>query len=161
MKTFLVLILFSQYLTSSAQNSYVEILEKFNTNEIPYITVSELTTLEREPILLDAREKKEYEVSHLRNALHVGFLTFNPKKVRNINKDKMIVVYCSLGVRSEKIAIKLRKRGFTNVFNLHGGIFNWINEDFPVYNNQNISTKKVHTFSKEWSKYVIKGIKVY
>jgi len=70
-------------------------------------------------------------------------------------------VYCSLGIRSEDIAEKLKKAGYNNVLNLYGGIFEWKNKDFTVYNSEGTQTEKIHTFSKEWSKWLTKGIKVY
>ena len=48
-------------------------------------------------------------------------------KVEDIARESTIVVYCSVGYRSEKIAEELDKLGFTNVSNLYGGIFEWIN----------------------------------
>ena len=113
--------------------------------------------------MLYTRERKEFKVSHIENAIHVGFDKFNSKNVSEILKDKnaLIVVYCSIGVRSEKIGEKLLKLGYKNVFNLYGGIFEWKNNRKKVISDQNIETDKVHTFNKEWSVYLTNGIKVY
>ena len=51
----------------------------------------------------DAREPREYDVSHIENALLVGYNHFDINTVKNIPKDKKIIVYCSMGYRSEKI----------------------------------------------------------
>ena len=146
-----------------AQESLSELLKKHNNESIPYISVQELAMPKTNAILLDARELREYEVSHLRDALHVGYNEFNltntTKKLNN--KDQMIVVYCSLGIRSEDIAEQLKKEGYTNVYNLFGGIFEWKNKDFKVYDNKNKLTENVHAFSKEWSQWLIKGNKIY
>lgn len=42
-----------------------------------------------------------------------------------------------------------------------GGIFEWKNKDFKVYDNKNKLTENVHAFSKEWSQWLIKGNKIY
>ena len=71
------------------------------------------------------------------------------------------MVYCSLGVRSEDIAEQLKKAGYNKVKNLYGGIFEWKNNGFPIYNLENKETDSIHTFSMKWSKWLKKGIKVY
>lgn len=111
-------------------------------------------------LFLDSREWEEYETSHLQNALFVGYKNFDLERISTVPKDKKIVVYCSVGYRSEKIAEKLEKAGFENVSNLYGGIFEWVNEGNSVYNADG-KTDKVHTFNKNWSKWLLKGKKVY
>jgi rhodanese-related sulfurtransferase len=145
-----------------AQNTIPKVLEKLNKKSVPYISVNELQSKENF-VLLDAREIKEFNVSHIENAINVGFDKFDNKKVTTILKDKnaTIVVYCSIGVRSEKIGEKLLKLGYKNIFNLYGGIFEWKNNGGKVVTNQNIETDKIHTFNKEWSVYLKKGTKVY
>ena len=65
-----------------------------------------------EAMLLDAREREEYDVSHLPNAVFVGYNNFEKKTLTDVPKDKPIVVYCSIGYRSEKIGEKLQKMGY-------------------------------------------------
>jgi len=161
MKILYISLLFSGILF--AQESLSELLKKHNNESIPYMSVQELAMPKTNAILLDAREFREYEVSHLKNALHVGYDEFNLENVSKQlnNKDQIIVVYCSLGIRSEDIAEQLKNEGYTNVFNLYGGIFEWKNNDFKIYNSENNETDKVHVFSEEWSKWLLKGIKIY
>ncbi len=146
-----------------SQKKLDKTLKKFNKESVPYIQVEELAKSEN-ILLLDAREREEFEVSHLKDAIWVGHKTFNidslSKPLPN-NKESEIVVYCSIGVRSENIGEKLMKAGFTNVKNLYGGIFEWKNKGFPVYDNTNKETQKVHAFSKHWGKLLTKGEKVY
>ncbi len=52
-----------------------------------------------------------------------------------IGEESKVVVYCSVGYRSEKIAEKLKAAGYKNVFNLYGGIFEWENQNLPVYDS--------------------------
>ncbi|MBU2062476.1 MAG: rhodanese-like domain-containing protein [Bacteroidetes bacterium] len=133
-----------------------------NKESVPYIQVAELKD-KKNLIYLDAREPKEYQVSHIKNALFVGYDDFKSEIVTSKIKDKStaIVVYCSIGVRSENIGEKLQQLGYTNVYNLYGGIFKYKNEGGTVYNLQNKPTDSVHTYNKKWSKYLTKGNKVY
>ncbi len=146
-----------------AQKSIEKLLKKHNDNSIPYITPKALDTLGNDIVLLDSRELKEYNTSHLKNAIHVGYDHFQIDNIKEEipNKDSEIIVYCSLGIRSETIGERLKKAGYTNVKNLFGGIFEWKNNDLPVYNAVEKETDSVHTFSLEWSKWLKKGIKVY
>ncbi|MFY0603777.1 MAG: rhodanese-like domain-containing protein [Flavobacteriaceae bacterium] len=146
----------------TSQNNLKKVLKKHNTESIPYISVDSLLKTPN-AILLDAREKKEFLVSHLKNATYVGYDTFSLKKTMKVLPDKKakIVVYCSLGVRSEDIAEKLKKAGYTNVLNLYGGIFEWKNNGNKVFDSKEKETEKVHACTKEWGKWLKKGIKVY
>jgi rhodanese-related sulfurtransferase len=163
MKQLLLILLLIFSFNASSQESLSEILKKSNTESVPYISVQELAMPKTKAILLDARELTEFKVSHLKNAIHVGYdffdLTEAQKKL--IDKSATIVVYCSLGIRSEDIAEQLKKAGYTNVFNLYGGIFEWKNKNRKVYNSEGKATEKVHAFSEEWSKWLTKGEKTY
>ena len=145
-----------------SQDSLSDLLNEYNSESVPYLTVEDLSKQEN-VIVLDAREFSEYKISHLKNAIHVGYDDFNIKKTTKQlnNKEQTIVVYCSLGIRSEDIAEKLKKSGYKNVYNLYGGIFEWKNKDFKVYDSKEVETEKVHTFNEEWSKWLRKGIKIY
>lgn len=160
-KVFYIFLLLSG--TVFPQETLTELLKKHNNESVPYISVQELAMPKTDAFLLDAREITEFEVSHLKDALHVGYIEFNLESTikKLYNKDQMIVVYCSLGIRSEDIAEQLKNEGYTNVYNLFGGIFEWKNNDFTVYNSNNEPTENVHAFSKEWSQWLLKGNKIY
>ncbi|MDR5589195.1 TIGR04282 family arsenosugar biosynthesis glycosyltransferase [Christiangramia sp. SM2212] len=147
----------------NAQSSLDELLKKHNSGVIPYISVQELRMyqLDEEVIILDAREREEYDVSHLESSIFVGYNDFDDTALETVSKDQKIVVYCSLGIRSENIGKKLWKSGFTNVQNLYGGIFEWKNNDFPVLDSDGRETEKVHAFSGHWAKWLKKGEKIY
>ena len=146
-----------------SQETLSELLTIHNTKAIPYITVQELAMPKTKAIILDARELEEYNVSHIKEAIFVGYNSFQIDLVKNKlpNKNETIVVYCSLGIRSESNANKLKKAGYNKVFNLYGGIFEWKNNNFKVYNSEGKETDNIHAFSKEWSKWLLKGNKVY
>lgn len=147
----------------NAQETLEALLEKHNDVGVPYISAETLAMPETEAILFDAREPKEFEVSHLKTATCVGYDNFNINAIEKKypNKNKKIVVYCSLGIRSETIGEKLKKAGYTNVYNLYGGIFEWKNKAFTVIDSEAKETEKVHTFNKDWSQWLKKGEKVY
>ena len=78
----------------------------------------------------------------------------------DIPMDANVVLYCTVGSRSEKIAGKLLAAGYKNVYNLYGGIFEWINERNPVYKRNGVQTSEIHTYDKALSRWVDRGSKV-
>ncbi|RMA66469.1 rhodanese-like domain-containing protein [Ulvibacter antarcticus] len=148
-----------------AQKSLNNLLTQYNTRSIPYISAEETRMLQLNDtvIILDSREQEEFDVSHIPSARFIGFNSFSSERVSEEIKDKNIpiVVYCSLGIRSEEIAEKLKKAGFTNLRNLYGGIFEWVNKEFPVVDSEEKKTLNVHTFNKHWSQWLEKGTKIY
>lgn len=163
MKQLLLILLFSVTSVGFCQNSLSELLNRHNKKNIPYISVQELAMPKTNAVILDARETNEFNTSHIKNAIHVGYNQFNIESIENLipNKTTPIVVYCSIGIRSETIAYKLKKQGYTHVSNLYGGIFEWKNNDYLVYNSEENITEEVHVFSKEWSKWLTKGKSVF
>lgn len=162
-KILFLLLLFVGNLTL-AQTEYDEMLKEYYKNTVPTISPAKLYAKMQkgETIhILDTRMKKEYAVSHLQNAVHVGFLAFNTKNVSEIKKTETIIVYCTIGARSETIGEKIQENGFTNVYNLYGGIIEWVNKGFPVYDNEKKETQNVHVYSKDWGKWLKKGTAVY
>ena len=149
-------------LNSFSQKTIDEVLKKNNDNSIDYIKPKEVLG-KKNIVFLDAREKSEFDVSHLEKSVYVGFTKFDSDKFKDLKIDKSatVIVYCSLGVRSEKIAKKIKKLGYNSIFNLYGGIFLWKNEGFKVYNSEEKETENVHAFSKTWGVYLEKGTKIY
>ena len=151
--------------TSVAQKSLDRVLHIFNSESIPYISVEELRMhqLRGELAILDSREIEEYEVSHIPSARYVGYIRFSSKAISSSipDKDTPIVVYCSVGIRSETISEKLKKAGYTNIHNLYGGIFEWKNKGYPVIDPDGKETENVHAYSRVWGKWLNSGVKVY
>lgn len=163
---FLTVLFMAMPFLGSAQNSIAELLQRHNGQNVPYISVEELKMKRHQDekvIVLDAREPEEYQVSHLKNAKFVGSKEFSidGEVIRFLNKSTPIVVYCSVGIRSEKVGEKLQKAGFTQVNNLFGGIFAWKNKGYKVYDASEKPTEKVHAYSNYWGQYLKKGEKVY
>jgi rhodanese-related sulfurtransferase len=121
---------------------------------VPVIGVQELRNIQEEVYIFDAREREEFEVSHIEGARFLGYNKLNKKALRDVPKDSTVIIYCSVGYRSEKVSEKLREQGFTKVYNLYGSIFEWVNQGYPVVNPEGKSTKQLHTYNKKWSKWV-------
>jgi len=163
-RLFIILFLFSFFYNVNGQcemssNAYKLMLNGLLSHSVDEICVNEIPD-GMSYILLDARERSEYSVSHISNAQWVGYDNFNISNVKNIRKDLPIVVYCSVGYRSEKIAEKLKEAGYEDVKNLYGGIFEWINKEREVC-NENGPTKEIHAYNKTWGIWLKQGEKVF
>ena len=101
-----------------------------------------------QPIVLDARSEAEYEVSHLKHAERIDP---NDPKLGVISKDTPIVVYCSVGYRSARVAEWLEQAGFTHVYNLKGSIFQWANEGRIIFKDD-CPTILVHPCNTLWGR---------
>ncbi|MDW7691232.1 rhodanese-like domain-containing protein [Flammeovirgaceae bacterium SG7u.111] len=124
---------------------------------VPLIPPQEVSL--KQDIILDIRSPKEFGVSHLPYAQFVDYDSFDVSKLPSIEKDKKIVVYCSVGYRSERIGEKLQEAGYTNVHNLEGGIFQWVNQELEVVDSAG-STQNIHPFSKDWGFWLRNGNQV-
>lgn len=122
---------------------------------VPEMSVNQLKDSLHSYLLLDTREYQEYKISHIPNAIHVGYDSFDLEKVKDVPKNSRIVCYCSVGYRSEKIVQQLIKAGFSNVYNLYGSIFEWVNCGYPVVDTDENKTQNVHSYSRYWNKYLI------
>ena len=130
-------------------------LKKMLKGSVPVMSTDALADsikCESDWLILDSRELVEFKTSHLPNAKWVGAHDFSICKLSGTPKDAKVVVYCSIGVRSEKIAEKLIASGFSNVWNLYGGIFGWANEHKTLIEGDQTPTLVVHGYNQKWAK---------
>ena len=137
--------------------AFDEKISKTINFSIPVMGVDELKEMQEDVILLDARPQSEFDVSHIKGAKRIGYKKMEESALAGIDKDEQIVVYCSIGYRSEKVGEKLKGMGFKNVYNLYGSIFEWVNQGNEVVDENEKPTEKIHTYNKRWSKWVEDG----
>lgn len=103
------------------------------------------------PLLLDARSPEEYAVSHLPAARRVAPNATSVPALDSVARDTAIVVYCSVGYRSARLASRLQSQGFRNVANLQGSIFRWANEGRTVVQGDT-PVRAVHPYDATWGR---------
>ncbi|MCB2376694.1 rhodanese-like domain-containing protein [Hymenobacter sp. BT635] len=144
--------------------AYDQLLRTLYRNTVPVIWPAALAQQLRvnpdSVLLLDTRTPAEYAVSHLRGARFVDFDHYEKATFASVPRTRRVVVYCSVGYRSEKVGERLKALGFTRVQNLYGGIFQWVNQGLPVYNAQG-PTQNIHPYSALWGPWLSRGNKVY
>jgi UPF0176 protein len=84
----------------------------------------------KETLVVDARKPFEYDVGTFKNSINPNIQNFRdfPKYLKKIDKIKPVAMFCTGGIRCEKASIFLKRKGFKNVFQLKGGILNYLDK---------------------------------
>ena len=148
------------------QDDLMRLLDKHNDHSVAYISAEMLNQFQNKGqsyVILDSRELNEYNTSHIPDAIYIGYQDFDIQDLATlaIDFDTPIVVYCTIGVRSENIGEQLQDLGYANVYNLFGGIISWKNNQLPVVDNNQNRTEQVHVYGKKWQKWLTNGTPVY
>ena len=111
---------------------------KNKTNNTGFAGVTDVTPQEVlentvELKLIDVREVDEYtgELGHAPQAELIVLSTI-PEKIKTLSKDKPIVFICRSGGRSAQAAAYAQQQGFTNVYNMTGGMLLWNRLQLPI-----------------------------
>ena len=118
-------------------------VEQISTGQLASWLASDLPP----PVPIDARKPKEYAVSHLPGAHHSPTLAAVQQSA--VSAEAEIVVYCSVGYRSARLAQQLQDAGYTHVMNLEGSIFEWHNQGQPLVVDGE-PTQAVHPYNRTW-----------
>ena len=88
------------------------------------ITIEELKAkVEQGAILIDVRSNQEYREGHLQGAVNIPDFEIANKVQRVIpKKNQQIILYCQYGGRSKNAIAIMKKMGYTNLYNLYGGL---------------------------------------
>lgn len=110
------------------------------------------------PLLLDVREPDEFAVSHLRGARRARDIDEALPLLAGVAPDAPIVAYCAVGYRSSALVRELRARGYTNVSNLEGSLFEWANRGLPLHRGER-TARTVHPYNWWWGRYLDKSLR--
>ncbi len=131
--------------------------------DVRHVTVGELDNALKDRdryVIFDVREEEEYAVSHIDGSIRVKPSIWASSFIKRFGADakgKHVVFYCSVGVRSSKLAektqIRLQEMGAKSVHNLEGGIFSWHNQEKGL-KNAGGRTEFVHPYDQKWGNLV-------
>ncbi len=79
---------------------------------------------EKGPVVLDVRTPAEFQEGHIPNAKLIPLQDLE-KSLSNLNKDETYLIVCRSGNRSTQASELLTQNGFTNVYNMDGGMNSW------------------------------------
>ena len=108
---------------------------KRGVSGVPNLTAAQAVTLinRQHAIVLDVRSDDEFASGHIVDAKHIP-LDKLPEQLNALKKyqDKPILVNCQHGMRTVKACDILRKAGFTQLYNLQGGLNAWVAAKLPI-----------------------------
>lgn len=93
------------------------------SNNIDYSTLKKMVKDNKSTIIIDVRTKDEYITNHISGAINIPLQNIT-QEIENVvkNQNTTIIIYCQYGGRSNKACNKLEKMGYSNIYNLYGGI---------------------------------------
>lgn len=122
----LVVLLSASFVSESSAR---EIFNNVSVSEAKYMMSEQNNS--KVDIVLDVRTGGEYARSHIKGAVLIPLLVLS-ERVREIEMEKSILVYCNNGNRSKTACEYLRSKGHKYVFNMLGGIESWIEKGYEV-----------------------------
>lgn len=141
--------------SNSLTKTHAVISKKYKN--VPHLRSNDFINMDESSyVIFDVREKDEYAVSHIKNAIRVDpsidATTFYQRFGEQII-DKKLILYCSVGARSTQLANKLmtstHEENEFKVYNLENGIFGWHNESLPLFQSSE-QTEFVHPYNSIW-----------
>jgi rhodanese-related sulfurtransferase len=81
--------------------------------------------------ILDVRTQEEYDAEHIRNSTLIPVQDLS-KRLNEVPRDRKILVYCRTGGRSTTASEILVNNGFTQIYNMKGGITEWTKAGYGV-----------------------------
>ena len=84
----------------------------------------------KETHIIDTRKPFEYKVGTFKRSVNPNVNNFRdfPKYLNKLKKNKPVAMFCTGGIRCEKTSVYLKKKGFKNIYQLNGGILNYLNK---------------------------------
>ena len=78
--------------------------------------------------IIDTRKPFEFDVGTFKKSVNPDVNNFRdfPKYLNKLKKDKPVAMFCTGGIRCEKTSVYLKKKGFKNIYQLNGGILNYL-----------------------------------
>lgn len=91
--------------------------------DISFCTLKDMLKNSQDLVLIDVRSPMEFREGRINNAINIPFYDIE-RNIRRIvpNQNLKIIVYCQSGTRSKKACRILEKLGYTNLYNLRGGL---------------------------------------
>ncbi len=115
---------------------------------VPEAAVDDLVKLQAKDavVVVDVRAPAEMAVSRIPGAITLAEFRQDPER----HREKKIIAYCTIGVRSAKSTTELGGQGF-DAYNLKGGILLWTHAGRPLADTDGNETRRVHVYGRKWA----------
>lgn len=109
-----------------------------SSSATPKLSIEEFASKAAEPniIVLDVRTPGEFAQGRLANAINVDFQSGSfEQEVSKLDKNATYAVYCRSGNRSGEAVKVMEDLGFTDMYDMNGGVIDWAAAGKPLYRN--------------------------
>ena len=137
------------FLSIQFANAHSKVLQR---TEAAVITASEIHAMQNSDdwnerfVIVDVRAKTETDVSIIPGAITKSEF----ERTLDQHRDKAVIVYCTIGHRSERYARKIRAKGW-RTYNYKGSILDWCERQFSLMTTDGMATNCVHTYSSKYT----------
>lgn len=108
-----------------------------NGAKIEVVATNVFENLDENTQLIDVRTPGEYASGYIKNAVNMNVMDASfTSQITTLDKSKPLYVYCKSGNRSGKASVILRDAGFTQIYDLRGGVIQWKKEGKPLIQNK-------------------------
>ena len=154
----LLFLFYSAFNSSELDDVLNGVREDYNVEHISNEKLGEMPA--QSVVIFDVRKLKEYQVSHIQNAIHLAPNTSAEHFLSQYGselKDKTVVFYCSVGQRSSRmlsmLSEELVKAGIKQAYNLEGGVFKWHNDN-KSFVRDGKKTQDIHPYNAYWGRLI-------
>ncbi len=105
--------------------------------QLEQMPVERLHSLRHELNILDVRDEDEWEEGHIRGARHIPYYSIE-QHIKELDDSRPLGVLCASGQRSALACSILQRHGFTELFNVEGGMDAWKKEGFEEVSSTNV-----------------------
>ncbi len=129
-KVFFIVVFMILTLVSALSGCVTRSPEKVQYTDISVQQAKEMID-KGEVFILDVRTQEEYDAGHIRNSTLIPVQDLS-KRLNEVPRDRKILVYCRTGSRSTSASEILVNNGFTQIYNMKGGITEWTKAGYEV-----------------------------
>jgi rhodanese-related sulfurtransferase len=130
---FLIIVFFSGCISDKENNSDIKypVLEDITVDES--YSLIQNNSDNQDFIILDIRTQEEFDSGHIQNSIMIDFYsdTFEIE-LDELDKNKSYLIYCRTGRRTGLTMAIMQDLGFIEVYNMLGGITQWIDKGYPI-----------------------------
>ena len=130
MKKFCIVVFMILTLVSALSGCVTKSPEKAQYTDISVQQAKEMID-KGEVFILDVRTQEEYNAGHIRNSTLIPVQDLS-KRLNEVPQGRKILVYCKTGGRSTTASEILVNNGFTQIYNMKGGITEWTKAGYEV-----------------------------
>ncbi len=130
MKKFCIVVFMILTLVSALSGCVTKSPEKAQYTDISVQQAKEMID-KGEVFILDVRTQEEYNAGHIRNSTLIPVQDLS-KRLNEVPRNREILVYCRTGGRSTAASEILVNNGFTQIYNMKGGITEWTKAGYEV-----------------------------